>query len=204
MKEFSLPISSEGRDLVSENGSVILLEKSSSLFQLSIVANDVELISKHSNNKCFIEFFELSGCYLCQNGATLKLKVKTDFGSTSAVVRCPVSDLRFPLRVDSEEKILSKVLLFKHPDISEECTVTCPANEVKFEMVGRLIYVENSILVEKDKDSRTLFIPTTSLFSFKLMSPFLISICLVILASIITIFILLKFYYKRASHLKLI
>lgn len=168
-KQNSLPTNRDGMSLLMSDGVVQMIQTSNSLLSLQIEANQVTVSSKVSTNKCVAEFMEITGCYSCTAGATLKIKAKTDFGSTSGVVSCEGLDLKYPISVTDKEDVIEKIVFLTTPDLDTSCVLRCNGKDSAFKLTGKLIYVENTIGVKRSSDERPLFIPQTISFNFKLL-----------------------------------
>jgi hypothetical protein len=103
----------------------------------------------HDKNKCQVESPILKGCYLCNQGATLNIKCKTNFGDAMAMVVCE-NNMRFSL-VCSENSVDQDIILrFGTQLVDTNCVATCPANSDEFNLSGELVFIKNEIINERN------------------------------------------------------
>ncbi|QDF82061.1 glycoprotein [Dar es Salaam virus TZ-189] len=137
----ALPFMSEGLEIIDRDNSILAELSGTSSMEIQIESSNLQLTSSYDKVNCFAKFESLEGCYSCLAGAKLNLQAYTDAGETAGEVSCK-GGLKFPLLLDSKPKTRSHIIHLDTGKVQEDCTLTCPGNEVPFSIKGQLFYDE--------------------------------------------------------------
>jgi hypothetical protein len=106
-----------------------------------------------------VKFVSIKGCYLCDRGAELTLKVSSDVKG-SVRMECKSLGVEMPLVLSGNaDETMSFHISVKKPILNDKCILSCK-EEREFEIKGKLYFVENSNIISSGKGfSHDIFTP---------------------------------------------
>ncbi|API68901.1 polyprotein [Urucuri virus] len=128
---------------------------------IQLLLDDYEVVFNEEVIECDAVFLNLTGCYSCNSGALVCLKVDT---KKSAILRASAegSDLKLGLHVTPEIKEYCQVLHFKTPGVDENLMYSCGSVEKPIRIVGTLIYISQTTGRNTTGGLSTVINPTES------------------------------------------
>jgi hypothetical protein len=146
-KERLLPLTTNGLFITATGHVIKSVYEYTAAIQVQLTLDDLTISSKVNSNLCTISTTgELSGCYLCVTGATLKVNCSTDFGHALAQISCKNTNTTFAVPCDAGGISSTVTLSFSYSLVNETCEASCPAGTNEFNVHGILFFVESQIL----------------------------------------------------------
>uniref|UniRef100_A0A7E4W2P2 VWFD domain-containing protein n=1 Tax=Panagrellus redivivus TaxID=6233 RepID=A0A7E4W2P2_PANRE len=129
-----LPLHTPQGWLRSTNGELLMGQ--TGLINIIVSSQKFTLTTMVDRNRCVNVKASIAGCYNCEQGATVEMSCKTDYGEALAHVEC--GSFHFAIHCMHEVRTQRIQVLAKTAEIDEQCQLRCPAGSSSFNLRGLL------------------------------------------------------------------
>jgi hypothetical protein len=143
MKLNPLPLKLANGILVPKGDSFIYESSTSTLLEIQMTTDNLQLTKIVEDSLCSAEFIKLVGSYSSVSGATLFFQAKTDHGSSVAILECPDAGFFLPVHVTNQTQTYQPHVKFDTPEVDMQCALKCARNTVPMNIKGHLHYLSN-------------------------------------------------------------
>nr|CAJ2358138.1 Glycoprotein CDS [Astacus astacus] len=187
------------------NGSIVADFSSSSLLEIQIDTQGLTMVQTIDRSTCFAEFISLTGCYSCDSGAKLRMRIKTDIGETVGHLNCPTIGVHIAMPVTAELVIRNATLASGVQSIKTDCTFDCPGSSQPISIQGALIYVANKIFSNTTMvhSAANLKSSAPDVWSFLSLDSLYMALGVIALLIVVGVIVKVARGYRRRNHEKI-